>query len=49
MQTAKNTKQNDYDNLSKFYSKLAQKLIVYDPLNREILDEDDVDIATKRD
>lgn len=32
-----------------FYERLASKIVIYDPLNRAILDDDDCDMSTKRD
>ena len=32
-----------------FYERLAGKIVIYDPLNRPILDDDDCDMGTNRD
>jgi hypothetical protein len=35
--------------MQQFYERLAGKLVIYDPLNRPILDDDDCDMSTNRD
>lgn len=32
-----------------FYDRLSKKMVLYDPLNRPILDENDYDMGTNRD
>jgi ABC-type dipeptide/oligopeptide/nickel transport system ATPase component len=43
------SKEKRYEALFSFYERLASKLVVYDPLNRTILDDDEFDMGTKRD
>ena len=46
---AERSKEKKYEELLQFYERLASKLVVFDPLNRPILDDDEFDMATKRD
>jgi hypothetical protein len=46
---AKNSKEKKYEELQVFYERLASKIVIYDPLNRPILDDDDCDMSTNRD
>lgn len=46
---AERSKEKKYEELLQFYERLASKLVVFDPLNRAILDDDEFDMATKRD
>lgn len=46
---AEKSKDKKYDQMLLFYDRLAKKMVLYDPLNRPILDEDDCDMGTTRD
>jgi len=46
---AKNSKEKKYEEMMQFYERLASKIVIYDPLNRPILDDDDCDMSTNRD
>ena len=46
---AERSKEKKYEELLQFYERLASKLVVFDPLNRPILDNDEFDMGTKRD
>ena len=46
---AERSKEKKYEELFNFYDLLASKLVVFDPLNRPILDDDEFDMGTKRD
>lgn len=46
-QDAERSKEKKYEELLQFYERLASKLVVFDPLNRAILDDDEIDMATK--
>lgn len=46
---ARNSKEKKYEELEQFYQRLASKIVIYDPLNRPILDDDDCDMSTNRD
>ena len=35
--------------MAAFYERLANKLVLFDPLDRAILDDDEVNMATNRD
>ena len=46
---AEHSKEKKYEEMTQFYEKLSNKLVIFDPLDREILNDDEEDMATKRD
>ena len=46
---AERSKEKKYAEMMQFYDKLSNMLVIYDPLNRPILNDNDEDMGTNRD